>query len=120
LSLVPLDRISDEDAIEVAKIVFTKCGEDASGYTITIVRTEGMVEMEHEGGDISLIMSPDAGFCFYDNTIIAACEESDYAIPVINQIPGMDYLRSKSYNCGYGDYTPQDLIDAGVVITEKK
>lgn len=27
----------------------------------------------------------------------------------------IDYIRSKSYNIGYGRYTPSDLIEAGIV-----
>lgn len=32
----------------------------------------------------------------------------------------IDYLRSRSYNIGYGKYTAQDLVNEGVVIIDTK
>ena len=33
----------------------------------------------------------------------------------------IDYLRYKSYNCGYGKHSPQDLVELGIVTeTENK
>ena len=83
LLLKDLSQISDEDAIEVAKIIGCKqCGKDGISELI-----------------------PHLLYVMRNGDLI----KGEVMVKVI------DYLRSNSYNLGFGKYSAQDLIDAGIV-----
>lgn len=78
--LTPLDKITDEDAIEVAKIVYGEASHYAN--------------------------------IFEGKELITA---SNTLIQIADYVEITDFLRSKSYNIGYGSYSPAQLIETGVV-----
>jgi len=85
LLLKNLADISDEDAKEIAEMLGYDCSKWGQIRKAYII-----------GSTLKLI---------FENHVI----KCSLCIPII------DFLRSKSYNCGYGIYSPQDLVDAGVV-----
>lgn len=108
LLLTPLSEITDEDAIEVGKIAFY--GADIDDFECKqIDRTkEGVVEIV---GNSNLRLCIAA----WGNSLAFAMVYDDgnfLPIPEIHAI--IDYLRSKSYDCGYGEIP--SLIEAGIAI----
>ena len=88
LILKPLSAITNEDAIEVARIANPSIGADDIGKA-----KQGKILITEYWHRVSNVR---------------ASEWQEI----------IDYLRSKSYNCGYGNYTPEDLVKEGIVIYE--
>ena len=85
LVLTPLEHISDDDAIEVAEILYESVTRDTSiknGKRIADDIIEGFIGDEFKA--------------------------SDY-------IRAIDYLRSKSYTLPYLDYSVNNLIELGLI-----
>jgi len=118
LILTPLSKVSDEDAVECAKLAsyHPDLKEDWENIICDfqvdkIVRHTDGVEIKHtcicfEGSfhirfDGSMFMSGEYGGSFAEPTIY---------LPHY----GIDYLRSKGYDCGYGNIP--SLIEAGIAI----
>ena len=117
LILTRLEDITDEHANKVAKIIYAINVEDISDRAFSVKRVEGAIETENEDMDMSLIISSEGGFVFYDNSVIAYSDVSECAIPVINQSAAIDYLRSQNYDLGYGSIP--SLIAAGIAVDAK-
>ena len=117
--LTPLDEISDEDAIEVARIIFAGSGEDVADKVFYIVkREESHIEVEFEKENLSLFIVFECAFVFVDNSVIACSDPTDMTLPVLSQASAIDYLRSKSYDCGYGNIS--SLIQSKIAIKKSK
>lgn len=117
IELTPLSLISDEHAIEVAKIA--KCDmdnavKDGEGDGYFIVRDEFGIHLrfwyktsyEYDEWDV------------YPFTIHLNGDTSDYMGVSTNQIQIIDYLRSKSYDCGYMNLP--SLIASGHAVETSK
>ena len=91
LILKPLSLISDEDAIEVAKIYCPFF--DFSG----VIKSEVFQSKRifHKTGSICLM--PDLSGSIYDFDGLNICDLNYFRKEKV-----VDYLRSKSYDCGYG------------------
>lgn len=105
LILTPLSKISDEDAVEVAKMLNYREDVDMSEL------------LEHMKDVINIRKVGDV-FGNIDSKNIA---DNDVSPMVILRI--YDFLRSRSYDCGYGSI--QSLIQAGIAVdgtllTDKK
>lgn len=86
LILKPLSGISDEDAKEICGMY----GYECSNWGIFL------------------------GVSTLDNMVIKF-EFYNHRVKIAMTIHAYDFIRSKGYNIGYGSYSPQDLIDAGIV-----
>ena len=109
LELKPLSQISDEDAINVAKLVspmlFEGRGKNGGHY---IDKSEiGWYSVKHDGKTLMVDIDLDGYVFEYD-------EIDEYKRPSRSLI-GTDYLRSKGYALPYMDLSVEDLIDYGWV-----
>ena len=107
LELKPLSQISDEDAIEVAKLVspmlFEGRGKNGGHY---IDKSEiGWYSVKHEGKTLMVDIDLDGYVFEYD-------EIDEYKRPSRSLI-GTDYLRSKGYALPYIDLSVEDLVEYG-------
>ena len=113
LLLSPLSAITDDDAIEVAKIIiplpfqkYTKGWEVARDYTVTgwpyiaVHNPKNVFKVEI---DCKLVI-----FNLYNMEDVISCEHDMKCVEVI------DFLRSRNYDCGYGSIP--SLIVAGIAI----
>jgi len=113
LILTPLSAISDEDAVEVAKMAI---GDEAKLQKIV---REGRIFVTMEYGvnvDTCVIVPPAKQHeygreCFY----IYITNESKYIISSFGTSRITDYLRSRNYDIGYMGI--KSLIDAGIAIS---
>lgn len=105
LILTRLSDISDDDAVQAGVI--------ASVHMPLITRTDHAIILDGDNGKSGKYRkhrSLKIYFTFSNTKVIEdKFEVIEYCLPIA------DFLRSKSYNLGYGKYSPQDLIDAGVV-----
>lgn len=107
IELTPLSKISDEDAIYCAGVVF---GQTYMNWTTTVTNTETQVHSRYvdDEDEKTILFIPKSTEIYYT-------QEGK-----INEIDGcrmqeiIDYLRSKGYDCGYM-HIPS-LIDAGYAI----
>ena len=109
LELKPLSQISNDDAIEVAKLVspmlFEGRGKNGGHY---IDKSEiGLYSVKHDGKTLMVDIDLDGYVFEYD-------EIDEYKRPSRSLI-GTDYLRSKGYALPYMDLSVEDLIDYGWV-----
>lgn len=109
LELKPLSQISDEDAINVAKLVspmlFEGRGKNGGHY---IYKSEiWWYSVKHDGKTLMVDIDLDGYVFEYD-------EIDEYKRPSRSLI-GTDYLRSKGYALPYMDLSVEDLIDYGWV-----
>ena len=109
LELKPLSQISDEDAIEVAKLVspmlFEGRGKNGGHY---IDKSEiGWYSVKHDGKTLMVDIDLDGYVFEYD-------EVDEYKRPSRSLI-GTDYLRSKGYALPYMDLSVEDLVNFGWV-----
>lgn len=89
LLLTPLSKISDEDAIEVARTGRANFMTDHAGI--------------HSGKQL----------------VFELWDQHPHIRPD-RVVEITDYLRPKGYNCGYAQYSPDDLVEMGVVVYEKE
>ena len=91
LLLTPLSKITDEHAIEVCKILELQFSNTDENYFFDLAGVaDYLVEMfrdENRFGD---------AYTFFKTTQV------------------IDIMRSFGYNCGYGPYTPEQLITANL------
>ena len=109
LELKPLSQISDEDAINVAKLVspmlFEGRGKNGGHY---IDKSEiWWYSVKHDGKTLMVDIDLDGYVFEYD-------EVDEYERPSRSLI-GTDFLRSKGYALPYMDLSVEDLIDYGWV-----
>lgn len=109
LELKPLSQISDDDAINVAKLVspmlFEGRGKNGGHY---IDKSEiWWYSVKHDGKILMVDIDLDGYVFEYD-------EVDEYKRPSRSLI-GTDYLRSKGYALPYMDLSVEDLIDYGWV-----
>lgn len=109
LELKPLSQISDEDAIEVAKLVspmlFEGRGKNGGHY---IDKSEiGWYSVKHNGKTLMVDIDLDGYVFEYD-------EVEEYKRPSRSLI-GTDYLRSKCYALPWMDLSVEDLVEYGWV-----
>ena len=109
LELKPLSQISDDDAINVAKLVspmlFEGRGKNGGHY---IDKSEiWWYSVKHDGKTLMVDIDLDGYVFEYD-------EVDEYKRPSRSLI-GTDYLRSKGYALPYMDLSVEDLIDYGWV-----
>ena len=109
LELKPLSQISDEDAINVAKLVspmfFEGIGKNGGHY---IDKSEiEWYSVKHDRKTLMVNIDLDGYVFEYD-------EIDGYKKPSRSLI-GTDYLRSKGYALPYMDLSVEDLIDYGWV-----
>lgn len=97
LLLTPLSKISDEDAVEVAKI----CNRDNNSHKFKSKSKEQLIEMGR-------LIAYDLVSTYGDPHYV----QLDYAREII------DYLSSKGYDCGHGSIP--SLIAAGVAVEKKE
>ena len=107
LELKPISQISNNDAIEVAKLVslmlFEGRGKNGGHY---IDKSEiGWYSVKHKGKTLMVDIDLDGYVFEYD-------EIDEYKRPSRSLI-GTDYLRSKGYALPYMDLSVEDLIDYG-------
>jgi len=109
LLLKPLSAISQVEAVEVAKII-----NRGSKYSFNVVYVPDYTPCHN------YVTNED-----FQVRIIRICDDKggqhgyivvDMAESGFNKIDAIDYLRSKSYNIGYGQHSPSDLISSGIVI----
>ncbi len=113
LILRPLSSISDEGAIEVAKMILLKNIDpdfDFSGCEIETERDDMAVRVLI--GDYFYCIAFDGVFIIVPDDLVDASD----AIPVGWQCPIFDFMRSKGYDCGFM-HIPS-LISAGYAIEE--
>lgn len=119
LILKPLSAITDEDAIEVAKIAVNHTNNvDFSNYEITL-NSRDFERIEVYIGGIRIGI-------YYDGRIICSNKIAPFIfLPTFNMSQIADFLRSTdeskgkyAYDCGYGSIP--SLIDAGIAIDETK
>ena len=109
LELKPLSQISDEDAIEVAKLVspmlFEGRGKNGGHY---IDKSETWwYSVKHNGKTLMVDIDLDGYVFEYD-------EVDEYKRPS-RSLMGTDYLRSKGYALPYMDLSVEDLVEYGWV-----
>ena len=107
LELKPISQISNNDAIEVAKLVspmlFEGRGKNGGHY---IDKSEiGWYSVKHEGKTLMVDIDLDGYVFEYD-------EIDEYKRPSRSLI-GTDYLRSKGYALPYIDLSVEDLVEYG-------
>ena len=107
LELKPLSQISDEDTIEVAKLVspmlFEGRGKNGGHY---IDKSETWwYSVKHNGKTLMVDIDLDGYVFEYD-------EVDEYKRPSRSLI-GTDYLRSKGYALPYMDLSVEDLVEYG-------
>ena len=105
LILTPLNKISDADAIEVAKIA---CAFDSDKHDWKLEIGE-----RNENG-ISIQVASNWVIKIYDGHTITAEMCAGLYMPVLNIYGITDFLRSKAYDCGYM-HIPS-LIQAGIAV----
>ena len=113
LLLTPLSKISDEDAVEVAKILIPQCflntkkgWQVSRNYTTT---GYPYIKIHHPKKVYSVQI--DCTLVNFDiddmeDRVTASCDAKPVALT--------DYLRSKGYDCGHGSIP--SLIAAGVAV----
>jgi hypothetical protein len=123
--LTPLSEITDEDAVEVAKIMLKK--ED-NWIPVRIERNEAYIEVvtkeEPDILDEEATITMLVRFWIQDNKIAWVWEYQrdnkvgidDRRVPNIQHI--IDYLRKKKYDCGYLHIS--SLIKAGLAVKSTK
>jgi len=96
LLLTPVERITDEDATRIMEIRH-KSNYSSCAVSVTHFEKEYfcVVAISFEGKVLSIER------IYFNNPLIT--------------IEEIDYLRSRSYNIGYGKYSAADLVAAGVV-----
>ena len=109
LELKPLSQISDDDAINVAKLVspmlFEGRGKNGGHY---IDKSETWwYSVKHNGKTLMVDIDLDGYVFEYD-------EVDEYKRPSRSLI-GTDYLRSKGYALPYMDLSVEDLVEYGWV-----
>lgn len=102
LVLKSLEQITDEDAIEVAKMLIY--GVIIDNPTVEVSLTGKRVWT----GGCGVAVIGDGNLYWTNN-------QFNLASVAVQHLKSFDYLRSKGYNIGYGSHSAQDLIDAGVV-----
>ena len=110
LQLKPLSKISDEDAIEVAKIVspllFLSLGNDNKQF---IDKSEtDFISVKHKRKHFSVDIDLD-GYVYEYSEL-----ENNYTRPS-KSYAGTDYLRSKGYALPWMDLSVEDLVEYGWV-----
>ena len=109
LILTPLDKISDEDAVEVAKIADKNVEyKKGNGHIAEITRYKVVKSESKDKSYIGIDRYSGDTYYGYDPLPITA---SLYSIEQI------DYLRSKGYDCGHGSIP--NLIAAGVAVEKE-
>ncbi len=101
LLLSALSSITDDECIEVAKI------------------PSRLTNIDYEGAATSEII--DMLQYLFSTKYMGSTVDYEYQSDMISLvecgaiIPMTDYLRSRSYNVGYGKYSPNDLVETGMV-----
>jgi len=109
LILTPLDKISDVDAVEVAKIADKNVEyKKGNGHIAEITRYKVVKSESKDKSYIGIDRYSGDTYYGYDPLPITA---SLYSIEQI------DYLRSKGYDCGYANLN--SLIAAGVAVEKE-
>ena len=124
LILTPLDKISDEDAVEVAKIILSK---DASYTPLAIERNEYYTQLniksEPDITDADTIVNMYIRIWNEDCNIQWVweyCKNNHIGVDnrhVPNVLSAYDYLRSKNYDCGF--MSIGSLIKEGIAIAKE-
>lgn len=116
LNLYTLSSITDEDAIEVA-ILFNRFRLGSNRYE------KGWKVKRIDNGNIRVTLSND----WYDLHVMISVPNgsiwsNDDTIPT-NYKPNSapwDYMRKKGYAIDFGDYTVEQMIEAGVIKLKEK
>lgn len=115
LILTPLCDITDDDAIEVAKILIPQCFERrAKGWQISrdfTVTGYPYIKIHHRLIMYSVQIDPRLVNFDLDNM-----DDRETGAHDMKPTTVIDFLRSKSYDVGYGDIP--SLIDAGVAVSK--
>lgn len=114
LILTPLSSITDEHAIEVAKIIMPLCffnrklgWKVARNYAVT---GYPYIKVWHPKKVLSLQIDPSIVGFDVDNM-----EDRETGRHDMKPVETIDYLRSKSYDLGYGNI--KSLIESGIAIS---
>lgn len=114
LELKPISKISDEDAIEVARIVspslFFGLGNNNKHYVDRNTEPD-WISIKHNKKVISVDID-------FDGYIYEYHEDLGYTRPSKSFV-GTDFLRSKGYALPYMDLSVKDLIEYGWVKLEE-
>ena len=114
LQLKPLSKISDEDVIEVARIVspslFFSSGSNNKHYIDRSTEPD-WISIKHNKKVISVDID-------FDGYIYEYHEDLGYTRPA-KSFAGTDYLRSKGYALPYMDLSVEDLIEYGWIKLEE-
>jgi len=117
LILTPLDKISDEDAVEVAKLAISK--SEIKGFKVVQIRREDYsvkVIIEFDGKDgmgMYWVNITSYGMPQFLKRVGSTLHELHYQFLQCC----IDYLRSKGYDCGYANLN--SLIAAGVAVEKE-
>ena len=104
LLLTPLDRISEEHAIEVAKYVSDNIPNGR--YRVSERNEHGVVIILNDVMHIRIYWN--------GSIIVKDCTDILY-FPILNIKGVIDHLRQWNYNIGYLNYSPSQLVEMGVV-----
>lgn len=107
LSLKPLSSISDEDAIEVAKIACPELFHTRkSGHYVDRSQID-WISVKHDYNYKSVDIDIDG--------YVLVCDESDGSLYERNpnMVHAIDYLRSKGYALPWMGLTAQEMVEAG-------
>ena len=117
LILTPLDKISDEDAVEVAKLAISK--SEIKGFKVVQIRREDYsvkVIIEFDGKDgmgMYWVNITSYGMPQFLKRVGSTLHELHYQFLQCC----IDYLRSNGYDCGHGSIP--NLIAAGVAVEKE-
>ncbi len=127
LLLSPLSSISDEDAIEVAKIVSGPWARHFKESDLSYSRVDKSKRIGvFSNGNLQHIVHvcSDGAVRYYNPAFSADSKQGDLSVEsrgeycITKYTAAIDYLRSKSYDCGYGSIP--SLIAAGIAIEKEK
>ena len=116
LLLTDLSLISDEHAVEVAKIAI---GDEAKNPIIERKGGRVRVSMEYGVSRTICVISPCANQHEYGREYFYVYNETQcgmFGTSVFGTSKITDTLRAWNYNIGHGKYTAADLVNEGVVI----
>lgn len=111
--LSPLSEISDEDAIGVAKIIY-----QTNGWEVELPIKGDFKILKRSNTGIMIGCTNDMNLIIGHHSEILFTDEFNDPYPTALHYPAIDYLRSKSYDCGFQNIN--SLIDAGLAVQKIK
>jgi hypothetical protein len=120
LKLKSLSKITDEDAIEVAKLGFGNSTiYDLKPKITNYVKRDFGISFKHQDfcGDRQDYMINFSNF--YDISLFCLSRATNEKEKIVNVVKIIDFLRSRGYAVPYMDYSVEDLINKGWIKLEE-